>query len=118
MISLSCQCLVRFGIVAWYQINKDYISQNLCENRDKPQMKCCGKCYLKKKLAKVDESSNNGKQEQSKSDKAEQFDCIIPQKVTINKIYFVEKQIHFVVMPTFYFHRYFHSIFHPPSVSC
>ncbi|HEX9513564.1 MAG TPA: hypothetical protein VF939_23900 [Puia sp.] len=33
-----------------YQLNKDYIAANLCENRDKPQMKCEGRCYLCKRL--------------------------------------------------------------------
>lgn len=35
-----------------YEINKEYISKNLCENRDKPEMDCCGKCVVKKDLEK------------------------------------------------------------------
>ena len=34
-----------------YAINYDYIVDNLCENKDKPEMHCNGKCYLKKQLA-------------------------------------------------------------------
>ena len=37
-------------IVLEYQWNKDYIAKWLCVNRDKPAMKCEGKCYLCKKL--------------------------------------------------------------------
>jgi hypothetical protein len=33
-----------------YQLNKSCIAATLCENRDKPQMKCEGKCYLCKRL--------------------------------------------------------------------
>ena len=33
-----------------YRWNKDYIARNLCVNRDKPKMKCEGRCYLCKKL--------------------------------------------------------------------
>lgn len=39
-------------IVIDYQINKDYIAKNLCENRDRPQLKCEGRCYLCKRLHK------------------------------------------------------------------
>jgi hypothetical protein len=45
---------MKLGIVAWYEYHKAYIAKNLCENRDKPAMKCCGKCYLQKKLAKAE----------------------------------------------------------------
>ena len=40
------QCLILLD----YQINRNYIAANLCENRDKPAMKCEGKCYLCKRL--------------------------------------------------------------------
>lgn len=39
-----------WGTIAYYQINKDYIARVLCENRDKPDLHCDGKCYLAKKL--------------------------------------------------------------------
>ena len=46
-------------LVAWvrpvmpfieYEINKKYIAEVLCENMTKPEMKCNGKCHLKKQL--------------------------------------------------------------------
>ncbi len=37
--------------LAVYIINYDYIVTNLCENRDKPQLQCDGKCYLTKMFA-------------------------------------------------------------------
>lgn len=37
-------------LVLDYQWNKDYIAKWLCVNRDRPEMKCKGKCYLCKKL--------------------------------------------------------------------
>jgi hypothetical protein len=39
-------------IIANYEVNKDYISRVLCENRDKPMMHCNGHCQLKKQLDK------------------------------------------------------------------
>jgi hypothetical protein len=39
-------------------VNKDYISKNLCENKDKPMLHCNGKCHLRKQLAKEDKKEN------------------------------------------------------------
>ncbi|WP_411030754.1 hypothetical protein [Spongiimicrobium sp. 3-5] len=41
--------------VAEYVMNYDYIVNVLCENKDKPQLQCDGKCYLAKQLAKASE---------------------------------------------------------------
>ncbi len=41
-------------VVADYLLNKDYIAKVLCVNRDKPEMKCNGKCHLAKQLKKQD----------------------------------------------------------------
>lgn len=35
-----------------YMANYDYIVNTLCENKDKPELKCNGKCHLSKELAK------------------------------------------------------------------
>jgi hypothetical protein len=42
--------------VVEYVVNYHYISTVLCVNKDKPELKCCGKCHLKKELAKAAES--------------------------------------------------------------
>ena len=39
--------------MADYVINYKHISQDLCENKDKPWMHCNGKCHLKKEIKKV-----------------------------------------------------------------
>lgn len=40
----------QWGMIAYYQINKEYITRVLCVNRDKAQLHCNGQCYLAKKL--------------------------------------------------------------------
>lgn len=37
--------------VVEYIVNYDYIVEKLCENRDKPELQCNGKCYLAKMLS-------------------------------------------------------------------
>lgn len=50
MAALLAQTFSKSVLVLNYQWNKDYIARVLCVNRDKPEMKCEGKCYLCKKL--------------------------------------------------------------------
>lgn len=48
---MSTQASYQGLIYAYYAINKDYIKKQLCENKDQPELKCDGKCHLKKVLA-------------------------------------------------------------------
>ena len=43
-----------------YSVNYEYISTELCENKDKPELHCNGKCHLKKQIEK------NAKEESKK----------------------------------------------------
>ena len=36
-----------------YELRKDFIAAELCENQDRPEMECDGKCYLNKRLAEA-----------------------------------------------------------------
>lgn len=44
-----------------YHANNEYIASVLCENRDKPELACNGKCYLTKKMkeSKKEHESHN-----------------------------------------------------------
>ncbi|MCK0160967.1 hypothetical protein [Allomuricauda sp. F6463D] len=44
-----------------YIVFYDYIKNELCENKDKIELKCNGKCYLAKQLAKASEKEKNNK---------------------------------------------------------
>lgn len=54
----------QWGTIAYYQINKEYITRVLCENRDKPQLHCNGKCYLAKKLKEQKDKQDQQTSEQ------------------------------------------------------
>ncbi len=56
--ALSFQFMIKIGLVGYYIINKDYIAKVLCINKDKPALKCQGKCHLKKQLAKTETAEN------------------------------------------------------------
>lgn len=42
-----------------YVLNQDYIAEFLCINKDKPELKCNGKCHLVKEIEKQQESESN-----------------------------------------------------------
>ena len=41
-----------------YAVNYKYISTQLCENRARPELRCNGKCYIKKEILKSSENQN------------------------------------------------------------
>ena len=43
-----------------YVINKEYIVENLCENIEKPELQCDGKCHLAKEIKKITEEEEKG----------------------------------------------------------
>lgn len=69
--SVICLCIMAFYLVrpvlpfVEYAINKEYISKNLCINKDKPHNCCHGKCYLDEQLRKntepLESNKNNNK---------------------------------------------------------
>jgi len=48
--SLLLQLFSREAIVMSFELNRDFIAKNLCENRNRPQLNCDGQCFLAKKL--------------------------------------------------------------------
>lgn len=66
--------------VVEYALNYDYIVNELCENRDEPEMQCNGKCYLTKQLAK----ESSGKEENPFSNRTGKTE--IPQILIFERI--------------------------------
>ncbi len=60
------QAFSKFFIVLDYEANKDFIARVLCINREKPQLKCHGKCYLAKKLKKSEQTQDPTNQKTQK----------------------------------------------------
>jgi hypothetical protein len=60
---------VRPIVVLNWKINQDRITEKYCENKNRPEMECDGKCYLAKQLRKLDVEEQN---ERSKNQLPEQ----------------------------------------------
>lgn len=55
------QTFYNVGVLVYWVGNHAYIATTLCENLDKPELKCDGKCYLKKNLSAGDEGPKQSK---------------------------------------------------------
>jgi len=102
-----------------YIVNYEYISTVLCENKDKPELKCCGKCHLKKELASASEGEkpiNSDKKENSKQEVEVLFFQEIKTLFT-EQIYFQNTTSIGDNYSNFYFHLNGCSVFHPPAIS-
>jgi hypothetical protein len=54
LTSLSANCTQLF-VYAGFTINRKYIAEVLCVNRDRPELNCKGKCYLMRKLKQAEQ---------------------------------------------------------------
>lgn len=115
LVSLLTQCVARLGVMGWFELNKEYIVKTLCINRDKPAMKCCGKCYLQKQLKKVDDSDASKKQSE-RAGKAEVPVYILPPVIPHQSSpVSVMAAIQHPAGQHLYDSRFPAAIFHPPA---
>lgn len=99
-----------------YVVNYDYIAKVLCVNKDKPAMKCNGKCHLMKELAKASEgdkpNSNDKKSTHSESEVLF-FEPI--KSLEITQITLSNKGKSNSKYSNLYSYLELHSVFHPPT---
>lgn len=100
-----------------YAVNYDYIKNVLCENKEKPQLECNGKCYLSKELAKASETPderNNKKQISVETTIA--FCQEIENDFNFAPFFYEQKSKIASYNNTSYSYLEVASIFHPPIV--
>lgn len=93
-----------------FKVNQSFIASELCENKDKPQMHCNGRCHLKKELdrdAQQEKNNNNGK------DKYEVMFVEALQSFDTSKLADQITFISFYKTPSLNTHV--SSVFHPPQ---
>ena len=99
-----------------YVVNYDYIVNELCENKLKPELKCNGKCHLTKELAKA--SENNSNDSSDKKITFEQTEIVFFQEIKpieIRQIYFLNETSIGNNYSNLYFHLNDCAFFHPPT---
>lgn len=65
LLSLLALLMVRVMIVPVifldYELRKDYIIQNFCVNKNRPELNCNGKCYLAKQIKAAEQQEQQQK---------------------------------------------------------
>lgn len=102
----------RVIVYANFWLNQEFIAENLCENREEPQLECNGKCHLKKELDKDDE--------RKQKDTKQQVEVLlflspeISHNLEQTASYFIEKQRHYAFVLVQEPKGYHSHVFHPP----
>lgn len=104
-------------LVYEYITNNKAFTEKYCKNIDKPELKCNGKCHLKKELAKTSENNKpeNSEQKQNTNYQAE---ILFFETITLYKFpsdfCFLNKTIN-SNYANLYCDLYTNSCFHPPQ---
>ncbi len=109
-LGLLLQTFSKSLIVLQFRTQQSFIAQVLCENRNKPEMHCNGKCYLKKEL---DRDASQDKNNSSNKERYEvMFVNALPERLTAPSAVPVV-HIEFYADP--FLETPVHTIFHPPQ---
>ena len=108
------------GWEVWYKLDQTRITKEKCENKDKPTMKCNGKCYLAKQLKKLEaeELKNaSSKKHNPFTGKIELQSCTILQiESSIFSSFRSEHITHFYTYASLHSKEHLSAIFHPPTI--
>ena len=105
----------KLGVVAWFKINQKKIVELFCINKDKPEMACDGKCYLKDKLEKVDDSENNQNKSSNPNNQQTKEEYLITSNIHLDFKLLTQKKNYFWLNNLYHF-KFSPRYFHPPQV--
>ncbi len=119
-LCLTVQCMAQVAVLGLFELNKEYIAKNLCENIDKPQLSCCGKCYLGKQLSKTEDEGKPSGNTPVKTVKSEVPPCVIPEPAgaTVSSPDLKDSAPRNPVHRRLHARLFATSIFHPPAACC
>ncbi|MDQ2179245.1 hypothetical protein [Marinifilum sp. D714] len=111
ILILSVQSTGNIIIILHYKFNQDFFAE-ICENKDKPEMECNGKCHLKKQLKQQEENESEKKKINIEKENlnfiSSCFDLIPEPK--ISDAITDENLLHFQLIK-----KHVSDIFHPPQ---
>ena len=103
----------------WYVVNKEYVSQKLCENKDIPMLNCNGKCYLSKQLEKAESAlkdlENNHKNNRPVLSENIKFTQNFDFQFQIENDEELTQKTNFKELDHFHKNLFINSIDHPPQ---
>ncbi|WP_315054876.1 hypothetical protein [Chryseobacterium indoltheticum] len=99
-----------------YAVNYDYIVENLCENKAKPELMCNGKCYVSKELTKTNQEQTTQNGHKISVPSIDAFLVAEDFKFTHSDIDSVHQESISTFCTDPYHSEYHSKIFRPPSV--
>ncbi len=118
LLALLNPLALKVGVVMYWKYNQRIIAQTLCENKSKPQLKCNGKCQLKKRLQQVSENKENEKTPPLQAFKLLKIDQFIPAcrpAIPVHLIGAFQTASPVAYAETLYRIDFIKYIFHPPQ---
>lgn len=78
----------RLYVLVNFQINKEYIAENLCEKKDEPESCCEGSCHLAKELVKIEKEKEQtpSKPSESKKEKSGEFNMFSKELGVLDRV--------------------------------
>jgi len=67
ILSLISAHFSKLYVFAGFELNRSYIAEKLCINKNKPELNCHGKCFLMKKLAETEKKQESERTAQQKN---------------------------------------------------
>ncbi|MEI2710936.1 MAG: hypothetical protein V9E96_18255 [Chitinophagaceae bacterium] len=119
LVFLSLQTFAPSMFVSIFYANQQSLTEKYCINKSKPKLHCNGKCYLQKKLNKLNQTDTKENKNHELINITLKFDPFVlfeKAKVATNStLVSNEFQLYTSQHKPF---MYCSSIFHPPSVHC
>lgn len=107
-----------WGIIAQYQLDKDYIARILCENRDRPELHCDGKCYLAKRLKAQQDKQDKETTERVQKTPSIQLFCTNTTDFSCLPAYLIHRERTAFVYQFTAYSAPLSPIFQPPTIDC
>jgi hypothetical protein len=98
-----------------YIVNYDYIANELCVNKAKPQLHCNGKCHLMQELAKAAEEQKQQSDKKMAQHETEVLFCQIPFDFSFSYSFVFPVVKNETAYNNLYSHSNAVSFFHPPA---
>ena len=100
-------------VEADYFINKSYIAKVLCINKEKPKLRCNGKCYLTKQLKEQQKQDQQIPVAKKSKIEVQWFSLLEPIKINIDN---QDSSNNYGVTVFLQLSSYPHSVFRPPII--
>lgn len=117
LLALISTIFSRYWVYLGFEINEKYITENLCENRARPQMHCKGKCFLMKKLKQAEENEKKHDKENLLKNLELTFILESTKLLCFNSLKYNIVSLVLLEYCPFYSNEYVRGIFHPPKTT-